>query len=116
MGIVHRAGIGSVRPIEYRSEPAGTWLLDVRELGEWEAGHAPDAHHIPLGSLEDHRFDLPVNLRIICICRSGGRSADATATLGSWGFDAVNLEGGMQVWAAEGMPVVTDTGGAGTVV
>lgn len=116
MGIVHRAGIGSVRPIEYRSEPAGTWLLDVREPGEWEAGHAPDAQHIPLGSLEEHRFDLPVNLRIVCICRSGGRSGDATATLSSWGFDAVNLEGGMQAWAKEGMPVVTDSGEDGSVV
>lgn len=24
-------------------------LLDVREADEWEAGHAPDAVHMPLG-------------------------------------------------------------------
>ncbi|MEZ5171005.1 MAG: rhodanese-like domain-containing protein [Acidimicrobiia bacterium] len=116
MGLINRSGVPSVRPAEYRSEPADTWLLDVREPDEWAAGHAPDAHHVPLGSLESHRFDLPVNLRILCICRSGGRSAEATATLTEWGFDAYNLEGGMQSWEAEGMPVVTDEGSEGSVI
>ena len=29
--------------------PDGAWLLDVREIDEWEAGHVPEATHIPLG-------------------------------------------------------------------
>lgn len=116
MGLLSRSGIPSVRPIEYRAEPADTWLLDVREPAEWAAGHAPDATHVPLGSLEGHRFDLPINLRIVCICRSGARSADATAVLAEWGFDAFNFEGGMRAWEAEGLPVVTDDGSEGSVI
>jgi len=54
-------------------------LLDVREADEWEAGHAPGAVHMPLGGLvasEVTRHNL-----VIAVCRSGGRSAKATAVL-----------------------------------
>ena len=91
-------------------------LLDVREPDEWAAGHAPDAWFVPLGELESARFQLPVNRRIVCVCRSGQRSALATDLLLQWAFDAVNLEGGMQAWAAAGLPVVRDDGSPGTVI
>ena len=32
-------------------QPAGAFLLDVREDDEWVAGHAPDAVHVRLGEL-----------------------------------------------------------------
>lgn len=115
MGLFRGQQIPEVVPHEVGGDPAGKWLLDVRERHEWTAGHAPDATHVPLGELEAHRFDLPVNLRIVCVCRSGHRSADAAATLLEWGFDAVNLTGGMQAWARTGLPVVTDEGAPGTV-
>jgi rhodanese-related sulfurtransferase len=38
-----------------------------------------------------------------------------TEALVQAGHDAVNLAGGMQAWAAEGLPVVIDDGGPGTV-
>src|SRR6476660_7559287 len=75
-------------------------LLDVREADEWEAGHAARAQWIPLGELESARFTLPMNRRIVCVCRSGVRSARATESLIAWGFDAANMEGGMKAWAA----------------
>ena len=56
-------------------------LLDVREADEWEAGHCADAQWVPLGELEGARFQLPMNRRIVCVCRSGARSARATETL-----------------------------------
>jgi rhodanese-related sulfurtransferase len=91
-------------------------LLDVREADEWEAGHAPGAQWVPLGDLESARFKIPINRRIVCVCRSGTRSARATAQLVQWGFDAVNLAGGMKAWAAEGYPVVRDDGAPGEVI
>jgi rhodanese-related sulfurtransferase len=94
----------------------GAVLLDVRQANEWEAGHAPDAMWVPLGELEGARFQLPFNRRIVCICRSGGRSARAAAELQGMGFDAVNMAGGMKAWAAEGLPVVKDDGSEGTVI
>jgi rhodanese-related sulfurtransferase len=91
-------------------------LLDVREPDEWEAGHAPDAWFLPLARLDQVRAELPLGTTIVCVCRSGVRSAKATDLLLSWGLDAVNLEGGMKAWAAAGKPVEKDDGSPGTVI
>ncbi len=91
-------------------------LLDVRETDEWEAGHAPGARWVRLGDLESARFQIPINRRIVCVCRSGVRSARATEQLLQWGFDAVNMTGGMKAWAAQGLPVVRDDDSPGTVI
>jgi rhodanese-related sulfurtransferase len=93
----------------------GACLLDVREAGEWEAGHAPDALWIPLGHLSTRFGEVPTDRRIAVICRSGGRSAMATEALLGQGRDAVNVVGGMLAWASEGLPVVAGDGLPGVV-
>lgn len=94
----------------------GALLLDVREDDEWTAGHAPDAQHLPLSRLQAEVGTLPKDQPIVVICRVGGRSERAAVALKSAGYDAMNLAGGMRAWAAAGQPVVTDAGGAGTVI
>ncbi|WBC16443.1 rhodanese-like domain-containing protein [Micromonospora sp. WMMA1998] len=88
-------------------------LLDVREPDEWRAGHAPQARHLPLGTLRPDaiRSDRPV----VAVCRSGKRSAVATARLRAVGVPAYNLTGGMRAWAAAGLPLVTDAGAPGAL-
>jgi rhodanese-related sulfurtransferase len=92
------------------SVPDGAWLLDVREDDEWAAGHAPGATHIPLGDVGTRATEVPRDTTIYVICRSGGRSARATLALVGSGWDAVNVAGGMQDWAAAGRPMITDSG------
>lgn len=87
---------------------AGAVLLDVREPGEWSAGHAPQAILIPMGEVHQRRDELPRDQRIVVVCRSGGRSAAITDALCAHGYDAVNLTGGMCAWAAVGLPVVAE--------
>lgn len=94
---------------------AGAALVDVREPDEWEAGHAPAAVHVPLGSLGDRLGKLPGDRTLVMVCRSGGRSQAAATALVGAGFAAVNLAGGMQAWQAAGLPVETDAGSVGTV-
>ncbi|GGY10255.1 rhodanese-like domain-containing protein [Streptomyces hiroshimensis] len=96
------------------------FLLDVREADEWAAGHAEGALHIPMsdfvarfGELTEKASD---GARINVICRSGGRSAQVTAYLLQQGLDAVNVDGGMQVWEAAGRPVVDGNGAPGAVI
>ena len=89
-------------------------LLDVREPHEWEAGHAEGATHVPLGSLTPEL--APAGKPLIAICRSGGRSGQATELLTAAGADVRNMTGGMNAWAEAGLPVVTDVGGPGAVV
>jgi DMSO/TMAO reductase YedYZ molybdopterin-dependent catalytic subunit/glyoxylase-like metal-dependent hydrolase (beta-lactamase superfamily II)/predicted sulfurtransferase len=84
----------------------GALLLDVREPEEWQIEHAPDARLVPMGQVKNHTDELPRDRRIVVVCRSGGRSAAVTDALRAWGFDAVNLAGGMSAWAAVGLPVV----------
>lgn len=88
-------------------------LLDVREAQEWSAGHAPQAHHVPLGELSPH--DVSNRGPIIAVCRSGNRSGKAADLLAAAGIPVHNLVGGMKSWAQAGRPVVTDTGEPGTV-
>ena len=91
-------------------------LLDVRELDEYEAGHAPGVVFHPLATIPEAWPSLPSDRTILCICRVGGRSAQATAFLRDQGLDAINLEGGMQAWSAFGLDVVRDDGTHGAVI
>lgn len=90
------------------SLPEGTVLLDVREDDEWAAGHAPHALHIPMGEVPSRADEIPADGELLVICRSGGRSARVVAYLGGAGRAAVNVDGGMDSWAAAGRPLVAD--------
>ncbi len=94
----------------------GALLLDVREPHEWEAGHAPDAVHLPLQDVPARLADLPRDRPVDVVCHYGGRSAQAVAFLRTAGLDARNVDGGMDAWERAGLPVVTDDGGPGVVV
>ena len=54
--------------------------------------------------------ELPDDDPLYVVCRSGGRSARVVAYLTQQGYPAVNVDGGMQVWAGQGREVVADTG------
>ena len=94
----------------------GAVLLDVREPDEWQAGHAPNAVHVPLAALAASIDQLDKEQPVVAVCRVGGRSERAAAVLLQRGYDAVNLAGGMQAWNAAGMPVITDLGDAGQII
>lgn len=93
----------------------GALLLDVRESREWQAGHAPNARHVPLAQLPQRIRELPANRPIVTVCRSGKRSARAAAILTEAGRDASNLTGGMHAWVRSGLPIVAKGGGPGRV-
>ena len=81
----------------------GATLLDVRENGEWNAGHAPGAVYIPLDQVSSQATRrLPKGRRVIVVCRSGARAGNAARTLRAMGLDAVNLKGGMRAWESAG--------------
>ncbi len=77
-------------------------LIDVRQPEEYigELGHILNAELIPLDQLESLKAKhSDKNKSFIFICRSGGRSAQATAWAVSQGYESsFNLEGGMIKW------------------
>jgi sulfur-carrier protein adenylyltransferase/sulfurtransferase len=106
-----RAATREVSPAEaQRLHEAGAVLLDVREPVEWDAGHLPDAVHIPRAYLEERiESAIPDRSRpVVVYCASGVRSAYGSATLGQLGYtDVANMGGGIELWKRLGLPVVT---------
>ena len=80
-------------------------ILDVRSAQEFEAGHLPDAIHVPYDELAERLADLDLDptAEIVVHCESGRRAAEAEAVLARAGFERVrDLEGHMQGWRADG--------------
>ncbi|MBK5222832.1 MAG: rhodanese-like domain-containing protein [Acidimicrobiia bacterium] len=109
-----RTTLPETTPADAHARAEGDVLLDVREIDEWAAGHAPGATHVPLSRLTPDV--VPSGTTVLCVCRSGGRSGKATEALREVGIDAVNVAGGMNTWAAAGLPVVRADGQPGTVI
>ena len=85
-------------------------LLDVREPDEFVGplGHIPGALLIPLGELSTRLDEIESyqNKKVVTICRSGNRSAQAAEILMNAGFENVlNMTGGATPWTEKGFPV-----------
>lgn len=92
-------------------------LVDVREDDEWQAGHAPNAIHVAMGTVPDNLDALPdTDEAVPVICRSGGRSDRVVQWLVQQGFDVVNVDGGMRAWAGAGKPMASENGSEPTVI
>ena len=91
-------------------------LLDVREPDEWRAGHIVGSQHIPLGELRERLAEVPKDVTILAVCRSGSRSDSATRGLRTLGYSAENLEGGVTAWKRAGLPLEAEGGGPGRVI
>lgn len=102
--------------VEIDQLPADATVLDVREDNEWQAGHAPQAVHIPMGEVPNRLDELPEGEQLYVVCRGGGRSARVTAYLNGSGWNAVNVAGGMRAWQSAGRDMVADHGADPTVV
>lgn len=81
----------------------GAYLLDVREQHEWDSGHAPAAHLLPMSELNARVSEVPDDREVLVVCHIGGRSARVASALRQNGYNAVTVLGGMVAWQnAEG--------------
>ncbi len=87
-------------------------LLDVREVSEYQQGHMAEPAGMPIvvpanmpwtsGVLSANYDNLPKDIDIVVNCRSGGRSASASAFLESKGFSRIfNMTSGFSGWPYE---------------
>jgi len=80
-------------------------VIDVRQMEEIMHGTVPKAEALPLHVLPAKVHELDKNEKLIMVCRSGARSAQACMFLQQQGFDNVfNLRGGMMGWVGSGFP------------
>ena len=69
----------------------GAVVLDVRTVDEWNAGHSEGAQLITLATIPARVDEVKSwNKPVIAVCKSGGRSAQATQFLKNQGVDVVN--------------------------
>jgi len=80
-------------------KPDSFTLLDVRQPTEYENGHIPGAHLIPLSELQGRLGELDKEKKTIVYCRSGTRSRSGSEILLTAGFrEVLNMEGGITAW------------------
>jgi rhodanese-related sulfurtransferase len=92
-------------------------VVDCREPYEWHAGRIEGSIHLPLNSiLAGSTSQLDDGKQTVVVCRSGNRSELATLMLQARGFEAYNLEHGLEEWQAEGRALTTPDGQPGKVV
>src|SRR6202162_1915421 len=90
----------SVAELRHRLDAGGSLqLVDVRRPGEWQAGHIPQATHLPLNALGQRAAELDAGQPVTAICAGGYRSLIATSLLEQQGCARiVNVVGGMTAW------------------
>ncbi len=78
-------------------------LLDVRNADEIARCSLPDFLHIPVAQLGQRLAELEPwrDQPIYCLCHHGGRSRMAQTLLLRHGFQAININGGIDAWARQ---------------
>ncbi|WBL19613.1 MBL fold metallo-hydrolase [Citricoccus sp. NR2] len=76
-------------------------LLDVRQRGEFAAGHIPGAKQLSAARVLWHQDHLPASGPIVTYCQSGMRNTVAASALRRAGHDIIELEGSYNAWIAQ---------------
>jgi len=88
------------------AEKDQVFLVDVRNLHEWNAGHIENAHHLELVRFPQALKEVPADKTIAVICHSGNRaSLIASLIEKERGGKVFNIRGGMQAWEKAKYPV-----------
>ena len=90
--------------------PDDAVILDVREDYEWAAGRIAGARHIQLQDVAAQAASIDRETPVVFYCRTGARSGMATDAFRKAGYDAYNLGGGLEEWAAGGRPLEPEGG------
>lgn len=89
-GTIHQVHTAEVRGLVER----GAYILDVREPGEFAAGHLNGAHNLPLSQLRNRMNEVPRDVPVYIHCRSSQRSYYAVCFLQGNGYRNVyNISG-----------------------
>jgi len=89
-----------------------TFLVDVRNAGEFERSRINNSVNIPLDKLAESIDKLKKNSNktLIIYCQKGFQSAQAVKILNKFGVDSVvSIEGGLEAWRKENLPIIMDS-------
>ena len=79
-------------------------VIDIRQPAELNSGIIPGSEALPMHIIPLRINEFKRDEKLIMVCRSGGRSAQACMFLQQQGYENVfNLRGGMMAWAGSGL-------------
>ena len=86
-------------------------MVDVREEPEFKLESIPlnNVFYYPMSAIVEQLQNIPIDKPIIVVCNAGVRSSKVVNLLNRNGFiNSVNLDGGIIMWKALGLPVDSD--------
>lgn len=108
----HFPQVYDVEPQEVLENYTNLVLIDVRRPEEFvgELGHIKNSELIVLDTLPEKMNSLPKDKTIVFVCRSGARSAQASAYAQMNGLEhTYNMRGGMILWNHLQLPIEKQT-------
>ncbi len=93
-----------------RAQESGLQILDVREHGEWKAGHIPGSVFRPWHDIDQIPGELDHANPIAVVCGSGQRAAVGASLVQRYGAERVIhvIDGGVPKWEQLGYPTESD--------
>jgi sulfur dioxygenase len=88
-----------------RDEGPPPFLLDVRSAVEFEGERIEGARLIPLDELDARLGEIPGEVEVVVVCRTGVRATIAAEALARAGRRARVLDGGMNAWRWARLPM-----------
>ncbi|HEX3013653.1 MAG TPA: rhodanese-like domain-containing protein [Methanobacterium sp.] len=104
---IETVDIWSVHKLKECQSDESIFILDVREIREWEEGYIEGAYHIYVGDLQYYLNEIPKDKYIVVYCDTGNRASIAASILKNNGYEKVaNVLGSIRAWKAAGYPLV----------
>jgi len=106
------AALSSMQAVRLMNQ--GALIIDLRAKEAFDAGHIGDARNVPAAQLEAQSETLKKwrDRAVITYCDSGVSGAGAARTLAKLGFTKVfNLDGGLNAWVKDNLPLTKTVGG-----
>ena len=106
------AALSSAQAVRLMNQ--GALIIDLRPQEAFEAGHIGEARNVPGAELESQAESLKKwrDRTVITYCDSGANGAGAARALAKLGFTKVfNLDGGLNAWIKDNLPVIKGGGG-----
>jgi rhodanese-related sulfurtransferase len=106
------AALSSMQAVRLMNQ--GALVIDLRAKEAFDAGHIGDARNVPAVELEAQSDALKKwrDRTVITYCESGVSGAGAARTLAKLGFTKVfNLEGGVNAWVRDNLPLTKTPAG-----
>jgi rhodanese-related sulfurtransferase len=79
--------------------------IDIRGDEEWRSGHIPGARHRSEDEIDEALEQIADDQIVIVACEDGKRSAGVAEQISERGRKAASIEGGMEAWRSEDMPM-----------